>query len=341
MPVGAAQHCDIAPGATALRLFFDNCFDEPLVHRLVSRSAGDRDNRHLGDAAVGVLRLFRRRLHVDFVGSGEEVGDQMVEKFDKKRCRTVVVRKSLGSNLSAREGWGERGPEHIGRRPPPLIDRLFPVSHEEDRPVSLGIAPHGAEDIFDQRPKQGKLDLRRVLKLVEEQMGRSVEAHFIEACSKKRSVGAVRSIKGDELPWDVVEEEPSEFFLLLGNDVGTQGDETLEKGASQPFRVDEVFGDQNAHSRIEVLQGRVGGRGAIGCSYANISEVVFEEKRPFEVHPGERFKQGGGHLAAQGSPRRFRDDLHLGTQLIVLGDKPRLFALECIEQTLGAVPCLQ
>ena len=80
MAVGAAKDRDVAPGAPALRLFSEHRLDEAFVGRIVAGAASGRDDGHLGEAAVGVLGLFRRGLEVDLVGSGKEPGDQMVEK---------------------------------------------------------------------------------------------------------------------------------------------------------------------------------------------------------------------------------------------------------------------
>ena len=233
------------------------------------------------------------------------------------------------------------GPELIGRRVPPLVDRLLPVSHEKDRPLPLGILPHGAEDILDQRPKQGKLDLRRVLELVEEQMGRPVESQFVEARHEERPVGAVGPVEGDERFGDIVEIEPAEPFLLLGEHCGPQGAEALEKGAPQPFGVDEMLGDEAAHRGIELPQGGVGGRPAVGGGHLYLRQIGFEEERPFEIHRGKRIEEGGDHLRAQGSPRRLRDGPHLFLQPLVLGDEARLVALELVEEALGTVPSIE
>ena len=276
--------------------------DEPFIGRIVAGAAGGRDDRHLGEAAVGILRLSGRRLKIDLVGSGEELGDQMVEKGDEKRRRAVVVGQRLGGDLSACEGGGDGGPELIGRRVPPLVDRLFPVSHEKDRPFPLGILPHGAEDILDQRPEQVILDLRRVLELVEEQMGRPVEPQFVEARHEERPVGAVGPVEGDERLGDIVEIEPAESFLLFGEHFGAQGAEALEKGAPQPFGVDEMLGDEAAHRGIELPQGGVGGSPAVGGGHLDLRQIGFEEEGPFEIHLGERFEEGVDHLRAQGSP---------------------------------------
>jgi len=99
--VGATQDRYRTPGATEGRSFFCDGLDEPLIGRIVAGAASNRDNRHLGKTSVGILRFFRRRLKVDFVGSREELRDQMVEKFDQKRRRTVVVGQRLGSDLSS------------------------------------------------------------------------------------------------------------------------------------------------------------------------------------------------------------------------------------------------
>ncbi len=100
MHVGATQDRYRTPGAAEGRPFFCDGLDEPLIGRIIARAASGWDDRHLGKTAVGILRLFRRRLKVDFVGSCEELRDQMVEKFDQTRRRTVVVGQRLGSDLS-------------------------------------------------------------------------------------------------------------------------------------------------------------------------------------------------------------------------------------------------
>jgi hypothetical protein len=52
-------------------------------------------------------------------------------------------------------------------------------------------------------------------------------------------------------------------------------------------------------------------------------------------------RRGCDHLCAQVTLRGLLDGPHLVLQSLVLGGETRLFALELVEQTLGAVPCLQ
>jgi hypothetical protein len=78
-----------------------NGLDEPLVGRIVAPFAGGRDESHLGEAAVGMLGLFRRGLEVDLAGAGKEPGDQVVEKGDEERRRAVVAGERLGGDLTA------------------------------------------------------------------------------------------------------------------------------------------------------------------------------------------------------------------------------------------------
>ena len=123
-----------------------------------------------------------------------------LKKGDEERRRPVVAGQCFAGDLPAQEGRGDGGPEHLGRCPPPLVDRLFPVPHEEEGPLPLGIFTHGAEDVLHQRLEQGELDLRRVLEFVEEQMGRPVESQLVEAGQEEGPIGAVGSVEGDEGP---------------------------------------------------------------------------------------------------------------------------------------------
>ena len=101
----------------------------------------------------------RRGLEVELVRAAKEPGHQVVEKGDEERRGAVVVGQGLGGDLPAFEGRVDGGPKRLGRRAPPLVDRLLPVAHEEDRPLPLGILPHGGEDVVDQGLEQGILDL--------------------------------------------------------------------------------------------------------------------------------------------------------------------------------------
>ena len=205
----------------------------------------------------------------------------------------------------------------------------------------MGISPHRAEDILDQRPEQGKLDLRRVLELVEEQMGRPVKPQLVEAGHEERPVSAVGTVEGHERFGNVIEIEPAESFLLRGKHFGAQGTEALEKRAPQPFGVDDVLGNEAAHRGIEFPQGGIGWSSAVGGGHLDLRQIGFQEEGPADIHLREGCKKRGDHLRAQVAFRRIRNGPHLLLQPFILGNETHLLGLEFGKQVLGTGPSLQ
>ena len=199
--------------------------NEPHEGRIVGPLAGGRDHRDLRAAGIGVLGDRGRRLEVHLAGGGKKPGHQVVEKGDQKRRGAVVVGQGLGGDLPAGKGRGQAFPKRLGRGAAPLVDRLLPVAHEEERPLPFGILAHHAQDVLDQGGEQGVLELRGVLELVEEEMGRAVEPKLVEAREIKRPVRAFRPVEADQPLGDVLEIEAAQPLLFGGEDVGAQAAE--------------------------------------------------------------------------------------------------------------------
>ena len=172
-------------------------------------------------------------------------------------------------------------------------------------------------------------------------MGDPVEPELVEAGHVERPVRAIRPVEVDKLLGEIVEIEPAELLLLLGQHLGAKGAEALEERAPEPLGVDEVVGHDPAHGGVELLQGGKGLGFAVGLGHLHLGDVLFEPECPFQVHAGEGLGQGGRHLGGEGAFRGPGQGLHLGPQPFVFGGEARLLGLEPLQQLFRALPCIE